>query len=224
MSSDEIVKIADFEVRVVKSTRAKHILLKQSPKGEIILACPKFCPKMMAIRFAKTQIPWIRAHVQYAPKERVFKPGEKVLILGEEYKLQKGRLMGVDENVLTVSGDDSFFHRRVCSLAQKILLPYLQTEVAKLTKQIGVKSGRITLKNTSSRWGSCSSTRNLSFCWKIAFAPKEVVEYLVAHEVAHLAHMNHSDRFWALVDTLTDHRVSAEKWLKKHGRELQSIR
>ena len=63
MSRDEIIPIEDFEVRLVKSVRAKHILLKQNAKGEIILTCPRFCPKMMAIRFAKTQVPWIRAHI-----------------------------------------------------------------------------------------------------------------------------------------------------------------
>ena len=224
MSRDEIIPIEDFEVRLVKSVRAKHILLKQNAKGEIILTCPRFCPKMMAIRFAKTQVPWIRAHILCGPKERVFKPDDKVSILGKEYVLQQGHPMGPKGGVLMISGDISFFHRRVCSYAQKILLTYLQKKVAELTKTLGIKGGRITLRNTSSRWGSCSSTRNLSFCWKIAFAPKEVVDYLVAHEVAHLVHMNHSPKFWALVDTLTDHCVFAEKWLKKNGRELQSIR
>ena len=224
MSSDEIVKIEDFEIRLVKSLRAKHILLKQNTKGEIILTCPKFCPKSMAIRFAKTQVPWIRAHIRYAPKETVFKIGDEISILGTPYLLQQGQRTSMKEGVLTVSGEEPFFHRRVCSYAQKILLSYLQKQVAQLAKKLNVSNGRITLRNTSSRWGSCSSTRNLSFCWKIAFAPKEVVDYLIAHEVAHLVHMNHSPKFWMLVDTLTDQRLYAEKWLKKNGRELQSIR
>ena len=104
-----------------------------------------------------------------------------------------------------------------------MLLPFIQNEVSMLTKQLNVHAGRITLRNTSSRWGSCSGTRNLSFCWKIAFAPLYVIQYLVAHEVAHLVHMNHGDSFWLLVDHLTPHRKEAEKWLKIHGRDLQGI-
>ena len=224
MSSGEIIEIENFKVCLVKSTRAKHILLKQNSKGEIVLTCPRFCPKMMAIRFAKSQIPWIRAHVQYGPKEKVFKPDEKISIVGTEYCLKQGKRTEVKDGVLFISGEEAFFHRRVCSYAQKMLLPYLQNSIYKLTKKLGIKNGRITLRNTSSRWGSCSSTHNLSFCWKIAFAPKEVIDYLIAHEVAHLVHMNHSRRFWDQVDALTNQRVFAEKWLKKNGHSLQSIK
>ena len=107
---------------------------------------------------------------------------------------------------------------------QKELLRYIQTQVASLTHQLNVKVARITLRNTSSRWGSCSSARNLSFCWKIAFAPLEVIDYLIAHEVAHLVHMNHGTKFWTLVHTLTDKCEIAERWLKKNGSQLQRIR
>lgn len=224
MSRDEMIRIADFDIRLVKSPRAKHIFLKQNGKGEILLTCPRFCPKMMAVTFAKSQIPWIRAHIQYGPSERVFKPEETVMLLGKEYLLKTGHFTELKDKNLFISGDVEFFHRRVCSYAKKILLDYIQNQVSLLVSSLHVKVGRITLRNTSSRWGSCSSSHNLSFCWKIAFAPQEVVEYLVAHEVAHLIHMNHGTQFWALVDHLTNKRMMAERWLKKNGRQLQSIR
>ena len=126
--------------------------------------------------------------------------------------------------VLTISGGSEFFHRRVCSYAQKVLLPYVQQRTSVLAKKLGVKIGRITLRNTSSRWGSCSSSHNLRFCWKIAFAPVDVVDYLIAHEVAHLVQMNHSPKFLAVVDSLVDCRKSAEKWLKMNGHKLQGIK
>ena len=224
MSSNEIVQIGDFEVYLVKSARAKHIFLKQNHKGQIVLTCPRFCPKMLAVSFAKTQIPWIKAHVQYAPHETVFELDTRINLLGQEYVIKQGRATELKEGILFVSGSPEFCHRRVCSYAQKVLLDYIQKQTAVLTKQLNVKMGRITLRNTSSRWGSCSSAHNLSFCWKIAFAPVEVVDYLVAHEVAHMVHMDHSAKFWALVDKLTDKRVFAENWLKKYGRRLQGIR
>ncbi|MBQ3696254.1 MAG: M48 family metallopeptidase [Alphaproteobacteria bacterium] len=224
MSRDEFINIANFKVRLQKSQRAKHILLKQNTKGEIVLTYPRFCPKIMAISFAKKQAAWIHAHIKYGHKERVFCPNETITLLGIDYVLQSGRVTEQKENTIFISGAPEFFHRRVCSYAQKVLLPYIQKRVSMLIQKLNVKPGRITLRNTSSRWGSCSSIHNLSFCWKIAFAPLDVIDYLVAHEVAHLVHMNHSDRFWALVDSLTDKRIFAENWLKKHGRDLQSIR
>ena len=224
MSSMETIFISDIPVSLVKSCRARRVFLKQNTKGEIILTCPKLCPKILAISFAKTQKAWILAHAKYAPKEQVFSPNEKVCILGKEYLLISGKRTEMRENQIIVAGEPAFFHRRVCSCAQKILLPYIQTEVERLTALLGVKVHKITLRNTSSRWGSCSSRKNLSFCWKIAFAPKEVADYLIAHEVAHLVQMNHSAAFWQTVDRLTDQRRFAESWLKKNERELQSIR
>lgn len=224
MSSHEVIQISDFQIQFVKSRRAKHILLKQNVKGEIILTCPRLCSKMMAVAFAKTQLPWIQAHVKYAPKEVVFKWGDVVTLLGQEYTIQHGSNAGIDGAVLVVSGGADFCHRRVCSLAQKMLLPYIQQKVQEFSSVINVKAERITLRNTSSRWGSCSSKKTLSFCWKIAFAPLDVVDYLIAHEVAHLKEMNHSPRFWAVVDVMTNKRKVAERWLKTNGRHLQAIR
>ena len=224
MSSKEIIPIGDFEIFFVKNPRAKHILLKQNVKGEIILTCPRFCSKRRAVRFAQTQLAWLKAHVQHAPKEVIFKPEMTVSLMGIPYILKRGKVTAPVDKTLFISGEETFFHRRLCSYAQKILLPYIQQEVKRLTAQLGVRSGRITLRNTSSRWGSCSTTHNLSFCWKLAFAPKEVIDYLIAHEVAHLIHMNHSTQFWSVVDELTDKRKEAEHWLKVNGRSLQYIR
>ena len=223
MSSDKIVMIDGFPVHFVKNGRARRVVLKQNAKGDIILTCPQLCPKVVAIAFARKQRAWIAAHVQYGPKEIVFKAGDHVSLLGKNYLLVHGRLTALSEDTLTISGDPVFFHRRVCSYAQKLLMPYIRRRVEDLAKQIDQHVGRITLRNTSSRWGSCSSNHNLSFCWKIAFAPLEVIDYLLAHEVAHLAQMNHSPQFWAVVDQLTEHRKFAERWLKTNGRTLQSI-
>ena len=77
------------------------------------------------------------------------------------------------------------------------------------------------MRDTASRWGSCSSTRSLSFSWRLILAPDFVLDYVVAHEVAHLREMNHSPRFWAHVASLVDDLDAPQDWLRKHGRELQ---
>ena len=76
------------------------------------------------------------------------------------------------------------------------------------------------MRDTKSRWGSCSSKGNLSFSWRLIFAPEEVVDYVVAHEVAHLAEMNHGPRFWRLVETLMPGYARHRRWLDRHRAEL----
>ena len=166
MSSDKIVMISGFPVRVVKNARAKRILLKQNIKGEIILTCPRLCPQIVALKFAQKQKAWIAAHMKYSPQVVVFKEGDRISLLGHHYLLQHGCLTTLTENTLTISGELAFFHRRVCSYAQKLLKPYIHQHVHDLACQINQRVRRITLRNTSSRWGSCSSNHNLSFCWK----------------------------------------------------------
>jgi predicted metal-dependent hydrolase len=82
---------------------------------------------------------------------------------------------------------------------------------------LGVRPARITVRDTSSRWGSCSSTRNLSFSWRLILAPPFVLEYVVAHEVAHLREMNHGRRFWTLVESLVGDSTRAQAWLNDNG-------
>jgi predicted metal-dependent hydrolase len=79
------------------------------------------------------------------------------------------------------------------------------------------------VKDTSSRWGSCTSDRSLSFSWRLLMAPDFVQDYVVAHEVAHLRHMNHGTEFWRLVGELTPHQAAARDWLHRHGPGLLRI-
>ena len=92
--------------------------------------------------------------------------------------------------------------------------------VARHAKELGVKPRRIALRDTVSRWGSCSSTGGLNFSWRLILAPPFVLDYLAAHEVAHIVHMNHSPQFWKLARRLHPGTDRAEVWLKAHGASL----
>lgn len=86
-------------------------------------------------------------------------------------------------------------------------------------KIMNLSANRITVKNQKTRWGSCSSKKNLNFNYKLAYMPQEILDYVVVHELAHLRHMNHSREFWALVEQyLPDYR-QRRNWLKEHGKE-----
>jgi hypothetical protein len=103
---------------------------------------------------------------------------------------------------------------------RKVAREEITTRALKMAKKTERRIQRITVRDTRSRWGSCSSTGNLSFSWRLIFAPEEVLEYVVAHEVAHLRYMNHSEKFWNLVSYLCPNYEAAKAWLKLHGKEL----
>ena len=89
--------------------------------------------------------------------------------------------------------------------------------------QAGLRVGRITVKDTRSRWGSCAANGNLAFSWRLVMAPRFVQDYVAAHEVAHLRHMNHGPRFWSLVSNLSPHTDVAVEWLRVHGPRLLRV-
>ena len=123
-----------------------------------------------------------------------------------------------------VGGEKEFLHRRVCNFAKKELLKYIYEKSTSYAALIDKKINKITLKDVSSRWGSCSSKGNLNFCFKLAFAPIFVVDYLIAHEVAHLKEMNHSAAFWQTVALMETEQAKASNWLRKNGADLMKIK
>ena len=113
--------------------------------------------------------------------------------------------------------------RRVATFLKKEARTDLERLVKLHAGTIGAKVSSITMKDTRSRWGSCSSQGNLSFSWRILMAPPMVIDYLAAHEVAHLQEMNHGPRFWALCKRLCPHMEEAKAWLKRYGSQLHAI-
>ncbi len=92
--------------------------------------------------------------------------------------------------------------------------------VALFAEQVGVDYGKITIKDTKSRWGSCSYQGNLNFCWRLILAPEEVLDYIVVHELCHRLEMNHSARFWAEVKRVLPEYEKSKEWLKENGLAL----
>ena len=156
-----------------------------------------------------------------------FHDEQKILFLGKEILIRQSKkrtCTHIEDGVLWVSGEKDFLPRRVADFIKKEFLNYLKPKINEKEKILGVKHTRVTLRDTSSRWGSCSSNGTLSFCWRLAMTPEFVIDYLTAHEVAHLKHMDHSPRFWKTVAELTPYTYSAQKWLKKNGRSIPSLK
>jgi hypothetical protein len=110
--------------------------------------------------------------------------------------------------------------RRVADFLKREAHRDIEAAVARHARSIGVKPKRIAVRDTVSRWGSCSATGGLSFSWRLILAPPFVLDYLAAHEVAHLVHLNHSPKFWSLLRRACPETNRAEAWLKAHGANL----
>jgi predicted metal-dependent hydrolase len=121
------------------------------------------------------------------------------------------------DKILCVAGDSEFIDRRVHDFLKREARRAL-TDASSYADVLGVKVKRITIRDQSNRWGSCTSAGALSFSWRLILAPPYVLDYLAAHEVAHLVEMNHSARFWKVVAKICPATRNAPKrWLDTHG-------
>jgi hypothetical protein len=124
---------------------------------------------------------------------------------------------------LKIHGAEEFLERRVRVFLHKKCKIEIENYARKFCTALNIKHGKITLRDTSSRWGSCSANGNLSFSWRLIFAPRAVLEYVVAHEVAHIVQHNHSPAFWAVVAHICPQWQQQRDWLKKHGKTLHKF-
>ena len=221
------IKINEIDIFFTKRKKQKNICLKINQKGDIILSAPYFCTQSKALEFVQKNIEWIKKHKNQNPSQIKFSNNDSISILGKSYLInhnpQQKSGIKINNNTLVVGGEANFIHRRISNFAKKELLSYIDQKANQMALTIQKKPNKITLKNTTSRWGSCSTKKNLNFCWKIAFAPLFVIDYLVAHEVSHLKEMNHSIDFWKTVSLFQVEQAKAQIWLRKNGKNLMNI-
>ena len=212
---------------VRRSKRARRILLRidrNARRAELVL--PPGVSVADGRRFAEAKALWLRNRLALLPECLPFAPGATVPILGVDCLLvhdpaRRGAVVR-DGDRLMVSGHSDFFARRVRDWLKREARRRIADLAHAKAGRIGYRVARVSVRDQQSRWGSCSTTGNLSFSWRLILAPAEVMDYVVAHEVAHLAEMNHSPRFWDLVDTLSDHAGFGRKWLRANGPGLHA--
>ena len=178
--------------------------------------------------FAERHAAWIGARLARLPRPVEFAPGAVTPLRDVNHTIvhrpgERGVVWienGARGPLLCVSGDIPHIQRRVADFLKREAREDLQAAVARYAKRLDVSPKRIVLRDTASRWGSCSSTGALNFSWRLILAPPFVLDYLAAHEVAHIVHMNHSPLFWKLTRRLFPETDRAEAWLKVHGAGL----
>jgi predicted metal-dependent hydrolase len=210
-------------VALRRSPRARRLTLSVGrADGRARLTIPSGLPIAEAEAFLVRQEAWLRAQLDAVPPRRRPEPGAALPILGVDRALRAG-----DGRTARWEGGVVVLPRErpgpgVAALLREVARARLLEAVGRHAAALGRRPGRVTLRDARTRWGSCTVRGDLMFSWRIAMAPERVLDYLAAHEVAHLAHMDHSPRFWARVATLVDDHEASRRWLRKNGAALQA--
>jgi hypothetical protein len=220
----------DFDTRVSirVSSRARRIALRiDAAERKVELVLPAGVPPGDGLRFLAAKRGWIAARLAALPQPVRFAEGVLIPVLGVPHCIRRedgpaAEPVTIRSGEILVRGDPAHLERRV----RDHLVAMARTECADrarpLAARIGRKLARVGVREMQSRWGSCSGRGNLSFSWRLVLAPEPVIDYVVAHEVAHLAEMNHGPRFWRLVESLSPDSATARAWLKRHRSRLFS--
>jgi len=219
-----------YLVRVRRHRQARRYTLRiHSVTREVVLTMPPRGSLKQASAFAQKHGAWIAARLERLPKAAPFADGAVVPLRGLDTRIVHRRGVrgtvwletGRDgERLLCVAGAEPHIPRRVRDYLKREAKADLDTASQCAADALGVTIKRVSIRDQSSRWGSCSTTGVLSYSWRLILAPAFVLDYLAAHEVAHLIEMNHSRRFWKLVERICPHMVRAKNWLDAHGTEL----
>jgi predicted metal-dependent hydrolase len=221
-----VLRIAEREIPllVTRNPRARRISIRLDGVGAVRLVLPKRTPLRHGLDFAEGKADWIVGHLDSLPALVPFEPGAVVPVLGVEHVIRHRatarRGVWRAEGVIWVSGEAPHLARRVRDFLKAEARREISARAHAKAMIVGRPVRRITLRDTTSRWGSCGADGNLSFSWRLILAPETVLDYVVAHEIAHLKEMNHGRRFWALVARLNGDVGRPRRWLRDRGDHL----
>lgn len=217
-------------VRVRQSPRARRLSLTVDLRqGDIVLVMPKRASLRAAENFVDQNQKWIaRQRSDLSPRSPLC-PGATLPYLGQDCLLERGSARGLitlQDNRLIVPGAPEHFERRLRDFLKARARETLTNRALQKAKSLGVRITHIRIGDPATRWGSCTQdgtqpdTARLSFSWRLILTPDWVLDYVVAHEVAHIIHMNHGKDFWRLCDSLTTDGKAARRWLKNFAQDL----
>jgi hypothetical protein len=218
-------------VPVRRSDRARRITLRiDTRRGSPVLTLPRRASLAEAERFLANHVGWLESRIGGLPQAVPFVDGGLFPLRGTPtrivHSLGRGTVTLSDDAdglCVVVHGQKEHLTRRLTDWLKGEARRDLTRAVDRHAKTLGVSPASLRIRDTGSRWGSCSSSRSLSFSWRLVLAPPYVLDYLAAHEVAHLREMNHGPKFWRLVALLDENYQQAETWLKQDGPGLFAV-
>lgn len=218
---------------ICRHRAARRISLRLSAARDgVIMTLPLRASIAKGLDFVTTKARWVITHLE-TDEHIAFEDGAIIPVGGQNVVIRRIAGRGISElsaaspereehalRELQVHCAPEFISRRVQEFLKKYLREICFTRAQTMAKLIGKTVHDVRVSNTRSRWGSCSHGGRLTFHWQLIFASSEILEYLIAHEVAHLQEMNHSAKFWKIVSELCPHYISARKWLRREGHVL----
>jgi len=225
--------VCDGAVRLVRLRRhrqaRRYTLRVVAVTREAVLTMPPRGSFREAREFAQKHGDWIASRLDRLPRAAPFEHGSELPLRGTAHAIVHRRCArGTvwtetdrgDRRLLCVAGHAEHVARRITDYLKREAKRDLEAAVARYAERLGVTVRRISIRDQASRWGSCSTNGSLSFSWRLVLAPRYVLDYLAAHEVAHLVEMNHSARFWRLLGRMCPEMERAKAWLDVHGTDL----
>lgn len=212
----------------VRPSAQRMILRIDRRSGGARLTLPRGVGRVRAERFLATYSGWLCTKLAALPRHIPFEDGASLPLRGQMCRIEhrapfRGETRietGENELLLIVHGDKAHLSGRVSRFLRALALADITAAVGRRAGEMGVDFGRISVKDTQSRWGSCSARGDLSFSWRLILAPPFVLDYLAVHELAHRLEMNHSPRYWRHVRRICPEFETAEAWLKRNGPAL----
>ena len=217
---DELVPVT-----VRRNAQAKRLILRiDQSTGEIKLTLPKYVGNRAAEKFLQKQIAWIEAERAVHTPARTLGHESMMPYHGAPHQIVftdvAPRRVARTQGKITIGGPADLAPKRLENWLRREAKTILNERAADHAGTLGVRYNRVSIGDMKSRWGSCSSRGTLRFSWRLLMAPYAVMDYVAAHEVAHLLEMNHSDRFWAHVARCVPDHKERRRWLKTEGNAL----
>jgi len=228
VKAESLIEVAGRAVRLRVNKRARRLTLRvNGATGEVTVTAPSARRLPEAADFARRRADWIADRVAALPQTSPFHPGETIPLRGDPVRLEATPGAGaarLRDGVIVSGGDGEAYSRRVLNLLRREALADLRERTAVHAARLGVPMPKVSLNDPRGRWGSCTPARQaVRYSWRVVCAPPFVLDYLAAHETAHLLEANHSARFWAQVERAYGDPAAARAWLRDHGPALHAL-
>jgi predicted metal-dependent hydrolase len=196
-----------------------------------VLIAPSERKLAEVVAFARTKADWMRERLAERPQGTPIQPGAVIDLFGKPTRLISSGGAGAarltedaDGPLIASGGEGEAYARRVENLFKRVARDTLQTRTDVHLRTLGQRPVRLSIADPKSRWGSCSPhNRSIRYSWRVVMAPPAVIDYLAAHEVAHLVHADHSPAYWAVVQRLVGDHRPFRKWLRENGPALHAV-
>ena len=234
----DVIEVDGRPVRLAVNARARRVGLRLSAsRAEVVATAPSIRRLSEAAAFATRQAAWITRHLDRLPAPQALAPGAVIEVLGQPCRLERAAMRISPRLIpatlaeparLVASGDGAAFARA----AERALRARARATLTERTQihceRLGQPIPALALSDAGGRWGSCRAASpgrpaSIRYSWRLVLTPPTVLDYVAAHECAHLVEANHGRRFWAVVERLYGDPATARAWLKRHGARLHAV-